>query len=90
MEHALSVAHHEPDAAHPAPGITLGPGLLCSTGSFYGVPAVVADAMGSPGLLQFPLPLSLAGQGFVVQGVALAPALCLRLSDPLAATIQLP
>ena len=71
----------------PAPGLTLGPGLLCGTGSFYGVPAVLGDAMGTPGILQFHLPASLAGLGFVAQGIGLDPTLCVSLSDPLAATI---
>lgn len=76
----------------PAPqaGLTLGPGLLCGTGTFYGVPAAVVDAMGFPGSASFALPPSMVGQGFVTQGIALDTGMCLRLSDPLAVTIHAP
>ena len=76
----------------PAPqaGLTLGPGLLCGTGTFYGVPAVVTDAMGSPGTASFQLPASMIGQGLVTQGIALDAGMCLRLTDPLAVTIHGP
>jgi hypothetical protein len=76
----------------PAPqaGLTLGPGLLCGTGTFYGVPATVVDAMGFPGSVSFQLPASMIGQGFVTQGIALDTGFCLRLTDPLAVTIHAP
>lgn len=76
----------------PAPqaGITLGPGLLCGTGTFYGVPATVIDAMGFPGSVSFSLPASTIGLGFVAQGISLESGLCLRLTDPLAVTIHAP
>jgi hypothetical protein len=76
----------------PAPqaGLTLGPGLLCGTGTFYGVPAILADAMGLPGSVSFPLPANMIGQGLVTQGIALDTGFCLRLTDPLAVTIHAP
>jgi hypothetical protein len=74
----------------PGPGLTLGPGLLCSTGTFYGVPAIVADAMGNPGAIEFLLPASMAGLGFVAQGVSFDFAACVQLTDPLALTIHAP
>ena len=76
----------------PAPqaGLTLGAGLLCGTGTFYGVPGIVVDAMGFPGSVSFQLPASMIGQGLVVQGIALDTGMCLRLTDPFAVTIHAP
>ncbi len=76
----------------PAPqtGLTLGAGLLCGTGTFYGVPGIVVDAMGFPGSVSFQLPASMIGQGLVVQGISLETGLCLKLTDPLAVTIHAP
>jgi hypothetical protein len=76
----------------PAPqaGLTLGPGLLCGTGTSYGVPATVIEAMGTPGTASFQLPTSMIGQGFVTPGIALDAGMCLRLTDPLAVTIHGP
>jgi hypothetical protein len=74
----------------PQAGLTLGAGLLCDTGTFYGVPGIVVDAMGFPGSVSFQLPASMIGQGLVVQGISLETGLCLRLTDPLAVTIHAP
>lgn len=72
----------------PAPALTLGPGLLCSTGSIYGLGGVLVDAMGPTAGLSFPLPAALAGQGLVLQGVALDTGLCLQLTEPMAVTVH--
>jgi hypothetical protein len=74
----------------PEPSVTVGPGLLCSTGTLNGTPAILANAVGSPATISFPLPTWLAGMGLVVQGVAVEPAACLALSDPLAITVHAP
>jgi hypothetical protein len=76
----------------PAPqaGLTLGAGLLCSTGTFYGLPGILVDAMGFPGSVSFQLPANTLGMGLVVQGVSLENGFCLRLTDPLAVTIHAP
>jgi hypothetical protein len=76
----------------PAPqaGLTLGPGLLCGTGTIYGLSGIVVDAMGLPGSVSFQLPASMIGQGLVAQGIALDTGMCLRLTDPLAVTIHAP
>ncbi|MEO6598160.1 MAG: hypothetical protein ABIP94_25735 [Planctomycetota bacterium] len=74
----------------PGPGLTLGPSLLCGTGTFYGLPAIVVDAMGFPGTSSFHLVPSMVGQGFVAQGIAFDSGFCLRLTDPLAVTIHAP
>jgi hypothetical protein len=76
----------------PAPqaGLTLGAGLLCSTGTFYGLPGILVDAMGFPGSVSFQLPANTLGMGLVVQGISLESGFCLRLTDPLAVTIHAP
>lgn len=74
----------------PTPGLTLGPGLLCSTGSIYGMGGVLVDAMGPTAGLTFTLPTAMAGLGFVMQGWALDTGLCLQLTDPLAVTVHAP
>lgn len=74
----------------PQPGLTLGPGLLCGTGTFYGVGALVVDAMGFPGTTSFALPPATVGLGFVAQGISLENGFCLRLTDPLAVTVHAP
>ena len=43
-----------------------------------------------PGTLTFNLPLAMAGLGFTAQGIALELPFCLRLTDPLALTVQVP
>jgi hypothetical protein len=75
----------------PTAGLVVGPPLICGTNAaFYGVPANVAQASGSPARLSFVLPPALVGLGFVAQGITFAPTLCLRVTDPLAVTIQAP
>jgi hypothetical protein len=76
----------------PAPqaGITLGAGLLCGTGTIYGLSGILVDAMGFPGSVSFQLPANMLGQGLVVQGISLENGFCLRLTDPLAVTIHAP
>ena len=76
-------------APSPTPSLVLGPGLLCSTGTIYGLGGVLADAMGVPGTLSFNLPASMSGQGFVAQGIGFDfNGNCLQLSDPLVLTIR--
>jgi hypothetical protein len=73
------------------PGLTLGPGLLCNTGTLYGVPStILVDSMGFPGTTSFALPPEIAGAGFVVQGLSLESGTCLRLTDPMAVTVHTP
>lgn len=75
----------------PGPGIPLGAGLLCSAGTAYAFPpTVLVDAMGFPGTTSFQLPPTMAGQGFLVQGISLDAGFCLRLTDPMAVTIHAP
>ncbi len=73
----------------PQPGLSLAPGITCGSGTLCGVPAKIMVAVtGNPGSVTFDVPHGLDGFGFVIQGIALDPALCLRLSDPLAVTVH--
>lgn len=75
----------------PGPGLTLGPGLFCDTGTAYPVGGFLVEAHGTPGHTTLLMPLDMANQGFCCQGVSLGLAtLCLNLTDPLAVTIHAP
>lgn len=70
-------------------GLPLSLGLLCPSATVVGLGGVLVDAPGDPGVVEFQLPGGTIGQGFTCQGVALElPGLCLRLTDPMAVTIE--
>ena len=76
----------------PSPTHFVDPPIACGSRAwFYGLQPIVASVGGNPGVLQFQLPTWLLGLGMEFQAIALdAPGLCLRVSDPLALTVQAP
>lgn len=76
----------------PSPTHFVDPPIACGSRAwFYGLQPIVANVGGNPGVLQFQLPTWLLGVGLEFQAIALdAPGLCLRVSDPLAMTVQAP
>jgi hypothetical protein len=76
-----------PAASPPIPFPSRG---LCAPGLLYLVPWIVVPLAGDPALLCVPLPdhAGLYGQAFVLQGAALDPAGCFRLTEGLLVTIQ--